>query len=231
MRRARRAFVAPLTAVVLFFAASSADAGSITITYDLTSSVVSLLGGALSIPPGGTITSATAQVTVQGSSATNATAGAAQITNLTLVATINGTVGGSVLLTGGFSGSQVGGGAGTLTGALANIALSTLSLNLNGNVNCIGGLCPALGSFPVSLVNSLSILTGIGNIGVGGFGTLGAGTLNGLLTLSIGGSPSVVSLSGQEINRTYVPEPNSFALLGLGVVGLAGFQGRRARRH
>jgi hypothetical protein len=231
MRRTRGALVAPVTAVVLFLAATSARAGNITIDFDLTGSSVSLLGGILNIPPDGSITSASAQVTVQGSSATNATAGAAQITNLVLMATINGTVGGAVSITGGFTASQVGGGAGSLTAGLLNVNVSTITFNLNGLVNCFGGLCPALGTFPVSAVNSLSVLTGLGGFGIGGIGSLGAATLNAVLALSIGGNSAVVSLVGQEIGRTFIPEPNSFALVGLGMLGLAGFGARRRRSH
>ena len=229
MRSARSALITPVTAIVLLLGAPSALAGTITIDFDLTNSSVALLGGILNIPPDGSITAASVQVTVQGSNLTNASAGAAQLSNLMLMATINGTVGGAATLTGGLSGTQLGGGAGNLSGGLANLAMATLTLNLNGLVNCFGGLCPALGTFPVSAVNSVSVLTGIGNMGIGGLGTLGAATLNGLLSLTIGGATAAVSLVGQEVNRTYIPEPNTFALVGLGMLGLAGLGWRRTR--
>ena len=229
MRSARSALIAPVTAVVLLLAAPSARAGTITIDFDLTGSGVVLLGGILNIPPDGSITAASARVTVQGSNLTNASAGAAQLSNLTLMATINGTVGSAVVLTGGFSGTQIGGGAGSLSGGLANLIVATLTLNLNGLVNCFGGLCPALGTFPVSAVNSVTVLTGIGSMGIGGLGTLSAATLNGVLSLTIGGATAVVSLVGQEVNRTFIPEPNTFALVGLGMLGLAGLGWRRNR--
>jgi hypothetical protein len=230
MRSARSALIAPITAVVLLLAAPFAHAGSITIDFDLTGSSVALLGGILNIPPDGSITAATAQVTVQGSNATNAAPGAAQLNNLVLVATINGTVGGAVALTGGLSGTQIGGGSGSLSAGLANLIVATLSLNVNGLINCFGGMCPAIGTFPVSVVNSTSILSGIG-FGIGGLGTLGAGTLSGVLSLTLGGSAAVVGLVGQEVNRTFIPEPNSFALVGLGTLSMAGLGWRRARRR
>ena len=40
---------------------------------------------------------------------------------------------------------------------------------------------------------------------------------------------AVLNLVGQEVSRTYVPEPNTFALVGLGVLGLAGLGWRRNR--
>jgi len=229
MRSARSALIAPVTAVVLLLAAPSARAGTITIDFDLTGSGVALLGGILNIPPDGSITAASAQVTVQGSSATNAAAGAAQLGNLMLVATVNGTVGSAVALTGGFSAAQIGGGAGSLSGGLGHLNMATLTLNLNGLVNCIGGLCSALGTFPVSAVNSPSVLTGFGSIGIGNLGTLSAATLSGVLSFTIGGASAVLSLVGQEVNRTYIPEPNTFALVGLGMLGLAGLGWRRTR--
>jgi len=229
MRSARSALIAPVTAVILLLAAPSARAGTITIDFDLTSSSIALLGGILNIPPDGSITAASAQVTVQASNLTSPSAGAAQLGNLMVVATVNGTVGSAVLLTGGFSAAQNGGGAGSLSGGLANLAMATLTLNLNGLVNCIGGLCSAIGTFPVSAVNSASVLTGIGNLGIGGLGTLGAATLNGVLSFTIGGATAVLSMVGQEVSRTYVPEPNTFALVGLGMLGLAGLGWRRTR--
>jgi hypothetical protein len=230
MRSARSALIAPVTAAVLLLAAPSARAGTITVDFDLTSSTVALLGGILNIPPDGSITAASAQVTVQGSNLTSPSAGAAQLSNLMVMATINGTVGSSVLLTGTFSGTQLGGGAGSLSGGLANLIVATLTLNVNGLVNCFGGLCGALGTFPISAVNSVSVLTGFGSMGIGGLGTLGAATLNGLLPLTIGGNTMALSLVGQEVNRTFViPEPNTFALVGLGVLGLAGLGWRRTR--
>jgi hypothetical protein len=47
--------------------------------------------------------------------------------------------------------------------------------------------------------------------------------------LAIGGNPAAVSLVGQEVSRTYIPEPNTFALVGLGMLGLAGLGWRRTR--
>jgi hypothetical protein len=229
MRSARSALIASVAAVVLLLAAPPARAGTITIDFDLTGSSVALLGGILNIPPDGSITAASAQVTVQGSNLTNASAGAAQLGNLMLMATINGTVGSAVVLTGSFSATQLGGGAGSLSGGLANLNVATLTLNLNGLINCFGGLCPALGTFPISAVNSVSVLTGFGSMGIGGLATLSAATLNGVLPLTIGGNTAALTLVGQEVNRTFIPEPNTFALVGLGMLGLTALGWGRTR--
>ena len=108
--RSTLSYLAPSIAAALLLAAPSAWADSITIDFDLTSSSISLLGGILDIPPDGSLTSATAQLTVPASSLTSALAGSAQLSALDLAATINGTIGGSILITGGFTASQIGGG-------------------------------------------------------------------------------------------------------------------------
>lgn len=225
MRSRRSAFLsaAPVATVVLLLAllsAPSARAGSIVIDFDLTGSSLSMFGGILNIPPDGMITSATARITVQGSSLTAASAGSAAIANLTLVATLAGTVGSGATLTGSFAGSQVGGGAGTLTAGLGNVIFGSLSMNLNGIVNCIGGLCGALGTFPISATNSLAALTALAPFNIGGLATLGAGTFNGVVTLALAGNNVVVNLVGQEVSRTFLPEPGSGVLIGLGLAGM-----------
>jgi hypothetical protein len=226
----RLASLAAPVALFLVAQASSATAGTITVEFDLSNSAISILGGALTIPPDGSITSASATVVVQGSNATSPSAGAASLKALTIAATINGTVGGAVSLTGNLSGNQIGTAAGSLTGGLGNLLMGTLTLSLNGNVNCFGGLCGVLGTFPVSLLNSMSVLSGPVGLGIGGLGTLGSATLTALLSLSVGGNPAVVNLVGQEISRTFVPEPNTFGLVGLGLLALSGAGWRRTRR-
>ncbi len=230
MRNPRSRFVAPAIAVLLLFGASAAKASSITVEFDLTSSTLTMLSGILSIPPDGTITAGTASVRVNASSLTGPTSGPAKLSNLALTATISGTVGGAALFTGGFSGSQPGGGAGSLTAGLANLLFGLLNLNLNGFVNCSGGICPALGTFPVSVTNSPTALTGFGAFGIGGLATVGAGTLNATLPINLAGNSVVFNLVGQEVSRAFsLPEPSTGALLGLGVLGMLGLGATRTR--
>jgi hypothetical protein len=225
-------FVLGIAALAILLAAPGARAGTITIDFDLSSSVISILGGIITIPPDGTVTSASATVSVNGSGITNPVAGAAAMTGLTLKATVDATVGGSVVITGGFTGTQVGSATGSLTGGLANLVVGTLTLGLTGGIDCFGGLCPAIGTFPI-VITGLHAITGVNNIGVGGFGSLSAATLNAILNLTIGGNAAVINLIGSEVSRTFtpsVPEPNTFAMFGLGIVGLAGIGWRRNRR-
>lgn len=234
MRRMRtlRTWMAALAAVAGLLPVASAEAGTISIEFDLSNSAVSLLGGIVTIPPDGSISSATATIHIQGASLSAPQAGAASMTGLNLAATVNGTVASLATLTGGLSAAQVGGAGGSLTGGLANLLIGTLTLNLTGTINCSpGGPCGVLGTFPLVL-SGPNVLTGVGSLGVGGLGTFGAATLNALLNVTIGGNSAVVSLIGQEVNRTFtpaVPEPGSIGLFGLGMLGLAGLGWRRAR--
>lgn len=226
----RRAVLAFVTAIALSAASPpQAQAGTITIDFDLSNSVVSILGGIVTIPPDGNINSATARVTIQGANLGSPQAGPAALSNVSMAATVNGTIGSAVTLTGPFSGQQVGTATGSLTGGLNNLVVGTLTLNVNGLINCFGGLCGVLGTFPISAVNSLSVITGIVPLGVGGLGSIGAATLNGILSLTLSGNTAVINLVGQEVGRTFVPEPNTFGLVGLGLLGLAGVGWRRTR--
>jgi hypothetical protein len=213
--------------------ASNAQAGTISIEFDLSNSVVSILGGIVTIPPDGAITSASATVNIQGASISAPSGGAASLTGLNIVATVNGTVAAVATLTGGFTANQIGTANGSLTGGLANLAIGTLTLNLTGLINCTpAGPCGVLGSFPISLA-STNPITGVGSLGVGGLGIFGAATLNAILNVTIGGNTAVVTMLGQEVNRTFlpsVPEPTSIGLFGMGMLGLAAAGWRRTRR-
>ena len=71
----------------------------------------------------------------------------------------------------------------------------------------------------VHLTNSLFVGPAT-TLGIGGLATLGSGTLSGIMPMNIAGNNVVLSLSGQEVSRTFIPEPNTAALLGLGMLGL-----------
>lgn len=219
-----------VAALAVMLTAPAARAGTISIEFDLSNSIISILGGILTIPPDGSITASTATVTIQGNSSTTPVAGAASLSNLSLQASINGTVGGLVTLTGNISGAQVGVATGALTAGLANLVIGTLALNLSALIGCApAGPCAVLGTFPISVM-SLTPITGVANPGVGGLGTFGNGTLNAILSITIGGNSALITLVGQEVSRTFtasVPEPGTFGMFGLGMLGLAGLGWRR----
>jgi hypothetical protein len=171
----------------------------------------------LAIPPDGSVTLGSARLTLEGTDITSATAGPAQLSGLELAASINGAVGGSVLITGGFTANQLAGGAASLASDRTTLTLTSLSLNLNGTIDCIGGLCVALGTFPAAAVNTPVTPVGFGDFAIAGLGSLGAGTLRGTLPFNLGGNEVIASLVGQEVGRIFVPEPASGLLFGCGL--------------
>lgn len=227
MRSHRIASAIAISVAAVLLAAPPSQAAEILIDYDLTGTTVEFFGGILTIPSAGSITSGSVRVTVQGSALTNASAGLARVRNLTLAGTVDGTVGGAVLITGNFSGNQVGFATGSLSGGLGILNAGSINLNLNGLLSCFGGLCGALGTFPASALSSSTILAGV--FGIGGFNTVGAATLTAVFTIDIGGNTAVVNLVGQEVSRSLTPEPNSFLLVGLGMLGLAGIGAQRRK--
>ena len=218
--------------LVCLLAAAPANAGTISVDFDLSGSSISILGGIVTIPPNGSITTASASVAVPGSSIVNPQAGAAALSDLTIDGTISGTVAALVTLSGSIAGTQVGVANGSLTGGLANVVIGTLSLNLSAFVACIPpATCALVGTFPISIM-STQVITGVGTIGVGNLATSGAATLNAVLSITIDGNSAVVNLVGTEVSRTFaVPEPDTFGLVGLGLLGLAGVGWRRTRGH
>lgn len=220
-----------ITGILLLLASPPAEAGSIRIDFDLTGSFVSLLGGILEIPPDGDITTATARITVTGSDLTSPDAGDVQLSNLQLAATIDGTVGESVLITGDFTASQIAGGKGSLANDLTTLSLVSLTLNLDGTIDCIGGLCAALGTFPASVMNSPVEPSGLEAFAIEGLDTLGTGTLSGVLPFYLGGNEVFATLVGQETGRTFlVPEPAANLSITASLLTLSWLRARRKKR-
>ena len=132
--------IAPLIALLLLLgSAPAARAGQITIDFDLSGSSISILGGAIVVPPDGSITSAGTKLQVEGSSNANASAGPARLESLTLAGTISPTtlLGGAVTVSGGVNASQTGSAAGVLNPALTLAAFGgTGVLSINALINC-----------------------------------------------------------------------------------------------
>jgi hypothetical protein len=225
--------VVPLIALLLLLgSAATARAGQITIDFDLSGSSISILGGAIVVPPDGSITSAGTKLQVEGSSNANASAGPARLESLTLAGTISGTVlGGAMTLTGGVSASQIGNAVGVLNPALTLAAFGGAGvLSVNALINCTpGAACIALGTFPISITGPQTI-SPFGSFQVGNINSVGNATLAGQLSLTLSGLTAVFNLVGTEISRTYVPEPSTFSLLGIALVGVAACRWRRSAR-
>jgi len=223
--------IAPLIALLLLLgSAPAARAGQITIDFDLSGSSISILGGAIVVPPDGSITTAGTKLEVQGSSSANAAAGSALLKSLTLSGTVSGTVLTAATLTGGVSASQVGSVAGALNPALTLAAFGGPGvLSVNALINCTpAGICGALGAFPISITGPQTF-SPFGSFQVGSINNVGNATLSGQVSLTLGGLTMVFNLVGAEISRTYVPEPSTFSLLGIALIGVAACRWRRVR--
>ncbi len=210
--------------------AHSASAGKITIGFDFGASSISVLGGQLTIPPDGSIHSASGSVSVPGAGSATASAGNSTLADITLDSTINGTALGQ-LITGPVSATQLGSAVGQLSAGLSNLVLAgSMTLSVNGVVNCSGPFCGLLGSFPISL-SGPQVLSSLGSLAIANINSVGNAQASGVFSLTLGGVTAILNLVGTEVNRTYIPEPEPFGLLALGLAGLAGLRVRRRPRR
>ena len=216
--------------LVLLLTAPSAGAGSIEIEFDLTGSSVSLLGGILELPPDGQVTHAHVTLSVTGSDITTPAAGVAGVSHLDVDATIDGTVGNSVLITGDFVAEQSAGGTGSLASDLTTLSLTSLTLSLDGTLDCIGSQCIALGTFPVSVVGVPVQPSSLDPFVVHGLDIEGAGTLTATLPFDLGGNAVLADLSGVETTRRFVPEADTAAFVGVGLLVARSLRRRRRTR-
>jgi hypothetical protein len=199
----------------------TANAGRVTATYDLNGSTVTT-----NTPLGSDVDQITGQVTVKYDAATiNAPISWAAIVAGNSTTTIQQTFGTSLVLTGStttvFSGWKAGGAIGTAT-----VALPPAPGGMTGSIHCTGGLC-GLAGFPASVPQpqtgpaSLVLATAGGLVFTSG--QAGLGDWNAVpYTVTAGAATLTFAYKGQEIGRSWVPEPGTASLLGLGLAALAG---------
>jgi hypothetical protein len=181
-----------------------------------------MLGGILTIPPGGSITAATGSATFLANGPTLISAGGARLEGLAVAATINQNVLGQALVTGDILAQQVASPvAGQLSAGLGNVFFTNIVLNLDVDADCTGVGCPFLATFPLDIAGNFTAATV--NAAVGNLATLSAATLMATLPVSVSGFSGVLTLVGSEVSRSFspVPEPGTLGALSLGLLALA----------
>lgn len=218
-----------LGALVLAGPASSSLAGALSIDFDFSQSSISILGGVIAVPPDGSVSASTATVTVSADGPTTPMTGAAALQNLGVTATIDANVLGQAAVTGSVSASQLGTAAGSLllTGGTGNASFPGFLLALNAAVNCAGSGCAFIGTFPIlsSSAHTFTAALPIANIAAPG-----QAAIDTEFSVTLGGMSALVALVGSEVSRHYVPEPDSFALLGGALVAMLLLRRTRIRR-
>ncbi len=205
-------------ALSLFVAASPATAASVLIDFDFASqSSISLLGGIITTPPDGSIDSASGRLSLEASSLTTfISGGQAVLDQITFSGAIAKNVGGVADISGPIDGTQVGTLNGTLTGGQTSLSFpGTIAINLNANFACAGSGCASLG-FPVVDSGLFNLTAGI--LPISGIGTIGNAQITADIPIALGGVLGVLHLVGIETGRSFVPEPTTALLLGLGLL-------------
>ena len=226
---------------------TSATADTVEIEFDFSDSIMSFLG-LITIPPDGTIHSMSATTILPavqtGGGATSVQTGSAQLKGLMVDMTLSAAVGLGTLITGPVIVSQVGTSTGPFTNTQSVMFGGTgtgtglgMSLYVDAYLRCVGLFCGLIGDFPVSSMGPNPAPPGqTFTITLASLNTPGAANVGGTMPISIppettAGNPftGTVFLAGNEVSRTFVPEPSSFAQLTSGVVVLAGLSRRRRR--
>ena len=189
-----------------------------------------MLGGIVQIPPDGSINSASGGLVVSALGAATPIAGPAALQGFGMAATVNALTFGNTI-TGNPSITQIGGPVpGALTPGFAQVIFAgPMQIALAGVLNCSGPSCAIL-SLPKALTGTQYL--NIAALPIGNLASIGNAFVNGTLATPCAGLTGSLHLVGTEVSRVYtpVPEPHTGALLAAGLVGLAGWRARRARR-
>lgn len=199
---------------------ATAQAGKLTVQFDFSSSTVAILGGFIDVPPDGAISAASGEIVFGALATASVGPGVASIQNLALAGTFAKNDFG-VNVTGAVGATQPGTGTGLLFGGLTNASFNPFVMNFTGFANCAntgaGSGCTILG-LPATFTGPKTV--SIPSLAVANVNSVGNASVNGSFTFTLGGFTAVLSLVGNEVGRTFIPEPNTAGLLALGLAGL-----------
>ena len=204
---------------------AGAQAGTLTVNFDFSGSSLEMLGGLINIPPQGSIQSASGAIDVSALGSAAAVAGPGAFRNFAMALTLNASTLGN-LITGNVSILQLTAGVpGVLNGALnALLPGAPMQIQQNGVINCAGPSCAIL-SLPTT-INGTQALT-LAALPIANLNSIGNALVSGSFDITFAGFTGILHLVGTEVSRSYIPEPSSAALIGMGLAILAGSRLRK----
>lgn len=215
-----------LSLVLSCWLAAGAQAGTLTVNFDFSGSSLGMLGGLVNIPPQGSIQSASGTIDVSALGSATAVGGPGAFRDFAMALTINANVLGN-LITGNASILQLTAGVpGLLNGALDSLlAAAPMQIQQNGVINCVGAGCAVL-SLPTT-INGTQALT-LAALPIANLNSIGNALISGSFDITFAGFTGILHLVGTEVSRSFVvPEPNSIALVGMGLALIAGSRLRK----
>ncbi len=195
----------------------SAGASPVRIDFDLAGSEIRALGGMLTVPPDGTLSTASLFGVFPSSDSVVPDAGIA-VLGVEIGGTVDATVFNSAI-TGTFD-LALGPLAGPYDGMDSFTTAGSSNARVDIDLDCVGALCSAIADFPIFESGFRDIVTPL-SFDFENLATPGGGNVAALFVIELSGISVVLDLQGAEISRSVVPEPGTSLLVAAGCVLLA----------